>query len=341
MAIPSDISQGVQLGVESVYGTDVTADTKLQALSLSMTPDLAFESYRTSGNKFTTSSVITQVQSAANIDDSAVSYTEIQYPLSSLMGAATITTPGGGTLSRQWEFAVSASGADAPKSFTYQAGDGTTFLRANGVVINSLNFTFEEGAGVTVGGDGFGGALTADTGVMDTTSGTQPALIPANWTQVSVYMDDLPGTLSAGNINSALGTTKRTGVMVASPSFGDRYSLVRALDAAQAGSPVAIVETPVTFQVATTMAADAFGRGLITYAMAGTPMLIRVEAVGPIIEGSIHYKLTFDTYAVIADGGDEDERNGARVINWTWDAQYSSAWDAAHRIRLVNAATSL
>ncbi len=341
MAIPSSISQSVQLGKETVYGTDVTADKQLQALSVSVTPDLAFESYSTKGNKFTSASVITQVQSAVTIDDSIVSYTEAQYPLSSLMGAATITTPGGGTLSRQWEFITAATGADVPTSFTYQAGDGVSFLRANGLVVNSLNFTFEEGTGVTMGGDGFAGKLTSAAGVMDTLAGTQPALVPANWTQVSVYIDDLPGTLTLANIDSALGTTKRSTIMAASPSFADRYDLVRVLDAALGGSPAAITETPVTFQIAMTMAADTFGRGLNTAAFAGTPKLIRVAAVGPLIEGAIPYSLTFDMFGVIADGGDEDERNGAQVINWTFNMQYSSTWTKAHRIRLVNQSTAL
>jgi hypothetical protein len=340
MSIPSAISQGVQLGVESTYGTGVTADKKLQSLSMRMTPDLAFEQYRPANNKFIAATAITQIQSALDIASSPLNYTELVYPLSSLMGAATISTPGGATLSRNWLFSVNPSAADAAKSFTVQQGDGTTLVEATGVVVNSLDLTIEEGAGASISGNGFGGRLIPAVSVMDTLAGTQPSLLVANWTQASVYIDDVP--VDHGDIPTTFGTTKRTAIFSANPSFADRYELIRVLDAALGGSPAAIAEVPVTFQMDMQMAADSFGRGLITAAEDGEPKLIRIELIsGTEIESGFPYSMTIDFHAMIGDGGDEDERNGAQAINWTWSAVYNATWNKAVEINIVTGQTAL
>lgn len=340
MSIPSAISQGVQIGVESTYATGVTAAKKLQSLSMRMTPDLAFEQYRPANNKFVAASAITQIQSALDIASSPLNYTEIVYPFSSLFGAATITTPGGATDARNWMFSVNPSSADPPKSFTVQQGDGTTLVEASGVVVNSLDLTIEEGAGASISGNGFGGRLVPATSAMDSLAGTQPSLIVANWTQASVYIDDLPA--DHADIPTTFGTTKRTSIFSASPSFGDRYELVRVLDAALGGSPAAISEVPVTFTIDTQMAADAFGRGLLTAAEDGEAKLIRVELISAVeIESGTPYSMTIDFHAVIADGGDEDERNGAQAISWAWAASYNATWDKAVEVNIVTDQTAL
>jgi hypothetical protein len=305
-----------------------------------MTPDLAFEEYRLAGNKFIAASAITQIQSALNIDSSPLNYTEIVYPLSSVLGAATITTPVGATLARNWMFSVNPATADPPVSFTVQSGDGTNRTRANGVVVNSLDMTIEEGAGASVSGNGFGGRLVPSAGVMDTLAGTQPSLVVANWTQASIYIDDVP--VDEADIATTFGTTKRSAIFQSNPSFGDRYELVRVLDAALGGSPAAIAEVPVTFQIDMSMAADSFGRGLITAAENGTPKLIRIGLVsGTEIESGTPFSITIDAFATIADGGDEDERNGAQAINWTFNMSYNSTWNKAMEVNVVTNLTAL
>lgn len=339
----SSVSQGVQIGVESTYGTAVTANKRFAALQIVPSPDLSFERFRGAGNKFNSVAALTQRSTAVDIPDSPLTYTEVIYPFSSLFGAATITQPdvANAPTVYQHEYVVSATGADSPVSFTVQRGDGTLRETFAGFVVNSLDIAMAIGEGVTMTGDGFGGAMEHAAGVMDAISGTQPSLIPVLPTQISVYMDDLPATPSEASIDAAFGTTKLTRVFEANPSFGNRYSRVYALDAAQAGSSVAVVEVPVEFAVDLAMEADATGWGLMAAAEAGTAKLIRIEAIGGIAEDAIPYTVTLDFFGRIADGGDTEDRDGVEQISWTMDMMYDSTWDKAMRVRVINTTSGL
>jgi hypothetical protein len=341
MAERSTISQGIQLGKETTYGTGVTANKFLPALNIMPSPDLAFETYRGSGNKFLSISALTQQSTAVDIPDSPLTYTECVYPFSSLMGAATITTPGGATNSRQWEFIVAATAADTPVSFTVQRGDGTLYEKFTGFVVNSLSIAMEVGSGVTMTGDGFGKVMAHSSGAMDSTSGTQPTLVPVLPTQISVYMDDYGAPANAAAVDAIFGTTKLTRPFAASPTFGNRYSRVYALDATEAGSSVAVVEVPVDFACDMSLEADATGWGLMSDATTGAAKLIRIEAVGAEIESGHNYTWTLDFVGRISDGGDTDDRDGAEQINWTFSMMYDATWGKAMRLRVINNLTAL
>lgn len=340
----STVNQGIQIGVESTYGVAVTANKKLPAMSIVPSPDLAFEQFRQSGNKFNSISALTQKSTAVDIEDSALTYTECIYPFSSLFGAATITTPALSTTARQWEFIVNANAADDPVSFTVQRGDGILRELFTGFVVNSLDISFEAGAQPTMSGDGFGKAMVHSAGAMDTLAGTQPALIPALITQTSVYMDPVPASPTLANIDAAFGTTKLSRAFSANTSFGNRYSRVWAIDSAQAGSSVAVVEVPVEFSLELALEADATGWALNNVAESGDARLIRIECVGGIAEDLATdqlYRITMDFYARITGGGGTDERDGVEQITWEMAMMYDATWTRAMRVRVTNLQTAL
>jgi hypothetical protein len=95
------VNQGIQIGVESTHGTGVAASKDLEMLIVTLSPQIDTVIKRPKGCMH--NAVI-----LANKDwtdgkyEGAGSYSECIYPISGVLGAATVTTPGGGTLSLSW-----------------------------------------------------------------------------------------------------------------------------------------------------------------------------------------------------------------------------------------------
>lgn len=294
-----------QLGIESTEGVAVAASKRLQSLSLDLDPEGEFQIFTPSGQLFPTISAPMSEQVGGDVEGEAT-YTELIYPMSSALKTAAITTPAGGTASRDWTFSLAPGGGEAYKSFTVERGSSVRGWRAAGVVFSSFGLDFGRDE-IAVSGSVVGKAI--ETGFTMTTGGgvTAVALIPILGTQVSVYADDTW---------AGLGTTKLLRVAGASFSLGDRRNPVWVLDAAQS-SYVATVETMPTTEVTLRMAADSVGEGLYTSMRAGSTKFLRVEAVGPIIEGAIPYKARFDMAMKVTDAPSYDDEEGLRVIEWS------------------------
>lgn len=326
------IAQGVQVGVESVSGTAIAANKRLSALSLALEPSYEFQTFRAMGYKAPSIVSPTKRWSTADVEG-AGTYTEIVYPLSSVLGAAVITTPATATLARLWTFILNATSASNPKTFTVEVGDGTINERAAGVIINELTFDIDLEGGVVLGGSAFGKAL--ETGVSLTASPTAVPLIPMLGTQVSVYLDD-PGADPA----AALGTTKLTRAQSATITIGDRYSPVWVLDAAQ-NSYVASVETEPTLTVELNVEADAAGMGILAAADEGLTKMLRIEAVGAEIETGFPYTFTFDAAVKVSDVGGKDDNDGLQVIPYTFQMVFDADYDGIMQIAVQNDLTAL
>lgn len=331
----SAISQGIQIGVETVEGTAVAAGKKLSSMSITPRPNMEFSTFGPQGNKFDTLSVLNREWSTADIEG-VPTYTEIVYPLSSLMGAATITTPAGATNARQWAFAINPTSADAPKSFTVEKGDGSVAERVAGLVVNSLTIGFSRTGDPELSGDAF--ARAYETGITLTATPTTLALVPILPADVSVYIDAL--TTGA----SDFGTTKLTRVNSASVSISDRYMQYWALDAAQ-DSYVATLEGKPGATVEFSVMADSTGMGFIANARAGDTLAFRMEALSATeIDSGVAasaYRMTIDAAIKISDIGDMDEVDGAVSIPFTGTIVYDSTWNQAISVQIVNALTAL
>src|SRR5687768_754043 len=115
------INQVCQIGVESTAGTAVAANKRLSALSLLPNVKANVQRFRPQGYKYPTVTALGKEWTEAPLTG-VPTYTEIVYPLSSVLGTAVITTPGGGTTSRLWTFNPSTTTDDAPKTFTIEMG---------------------------------------------------------------------------------------------------------------------------------------------------------------------------------------------------------------------------
>ena len=143
MAERTSITQVTNWGVEGTAtpGTAVVSGKQMSALALEMGPSINFDHFRPSGFKYSTIVTTGKDWAAAKITGQPT-YTEIVYPLSSLLGVATISTPSGGTASRTWTFSPSTTANDLPNTFTVEVGSSIRASKFSYGLVTGLTFPF-------------------------------------------------------------------------------------------------------------------------------------------------------------------------------------------------------
>lgn len=319
----------IQLGVETTYGTLVAGSKRVNDYRIN--PSIATETdpFFPSGATAPTLVVLNDESSTAEVEG-RLSYTGIVYPLSSMFGAATITTPGGGTLSRLWTWTWDGTTAITPKSFSLEyghsgAGNARTIA---GFLFNALNFSLSR-SGLDFGASGFGKPIT--TGATLTGSPTDIPAQPVFPLHVSIYADDTW---------VGLGTTKLLDTYTVDVDLGERTQRTMPLNAALTSDGFIEAEEQehtVTLQ----MAADSVGDGFVSNLRNGTKKFIRAEAVGPIIETTIPYKLTCDFTLLFQSSDGYSSLDGVHGITWVGRVARDTTSGNALKIAVQNAQTAL
>lgn len=327
----SSIAKKVQVRVESTPGTDPATGTKqLLALSFDPVPNTNFARFRPNGSKFPTVEVLNQEWSSSPVGG-IPTYTEIVYPLSMILGTATITpsTPVAGVT--QWVWAPSSSLPDTPKTLTIERGDS---VQAEKV---SYSLLTEFGINITRQSNEISGQLIArqlQTGITLDASVTTVPLVPITSNQVSIYLD----TTSAGMAGGS--PTKLTRVLRFNWAIGGRFGPIWPLDSSLA-SFAAHVETEPSARIEATLEADAVGMGLLTTARAGTTQFAMARMVGPIITGSTPYKLDIQSAVKVAAVGGIGDQDGIYKVDVTWDLVHDATWGKATSVTLHTDVTAL
>lgn len=261
-----------------------------------------------------------------------MTYTELVYPLSSVVDTATITELAPGPpAAESWVFESSNGAADAPKTFTVEQGDGVVRSHkfVNGIV-TSFGMSFSRD-GTELSGSMLGKALQDN--ITLTASPTAIELVPVLPTQVSVFLDPT---------SAALGTTKLTRFVSAEWRLNDRFGPLWVLDAAQS-SFVTHLETEPTCEVEVMVEADAQGMALLDHLRTGATQYLRILAEGATITGAHKYKLQIDTAIKVNAVGNFSDEDGLYAISFTATAAFDPAWATgrAFLITVVNKQTAL
>ncbi len=297
MAERSALAQTVQWGVESTEGTAVAADKFLSSIGVEPNLEVGMDLYRAMGSNWP--GVATLLNEASTFDlTGRPDFNQIIYPLAGAMSAPVITTPSGGTLSRQYVFNLVRSGADTRKSFTIEWGDANFAEKAAGVVFPDFNLAISPDA-LEIGGRGIGKAITS--GITLTPTPTAVASKIETPLQFNVYADDTFGTL---------GGTKLTRALSANFGFSNHWGRIRTIDRTTAGSHAATIQTEGDSACDLTIMRDTVGQAFLTIMRSGATKWIRLEAIGAVIEAAITYSMIIDFAAKIGDapsfGTDQD-----------------------------------
>lgn len=320
------ITKAVQVGIETVPGTAVAANKRLNSLNIDISPDGNVEVFRPTGNKFATVTAMGKEWTGLSIDG-LPTYTELPYVLSSLLGTPVIT-PDGTAYRYAWD--VLSTAPDSPKTLTIEKGDANRAWKAAYGLIGELSMEYTR-EGISLDGSGMARLLT--DGVTMTAAPTELELVPCLPTEVSVYLDDTDGDL---------GTTKLLRALMASWSLGgDRYMGVWPLDAAQT-SFAAHVEGDPDATAALRMASDAVGMSLLPVMRAGSTKFLRIQNIGPVIgAGPETYELTVDLAVKVNDMLEFSDEDGLYAVEYPFEIVHDATWGKALHVELVTTAATL
>jgi hypothetical protein len=334
MAERSVLTQRVQLGLESTYGTAVAATKRLPSLEFTVGDNLETQRYRGSGYKIPT--IVAPAREWAQGDAKGpITYTEIVYLLASALRtppSPTQITPPSGTAYR-WTFTPTSNAPDAFSSFTLEYGDSSIGHRVAGLVFTNLKLDISRER-AEVSANWIGKALEHPFTL--TTSGvTDLNNVPAIGTQWAFFIADTPSGLS----NTA---NKLTRGFSASFTYPERYSPVWVVDRAQS-SYVAIGERPTEPTVEITLEADSAGMAYLANARQGDRRYIRLQALGSTIEGSTTYELTIDLSGQITSISALKAEDTVVAITYTFTVVHSPTWSSGQymQVQVVNTQTSL
>lgn len=327
MAERSTLNQISQLGVETTAGTAVAATKRLQTISIEPSISVEKDNFRPVGQKFSALSNLGKEWVEASIEG-RVTYSEIQYILSSVMTAAVITTPAGGTTSRKWVFTPSSTATDTPVTYTVEHGSSVRSDRFTYGLVTEMGMTFNRDS-VELSGSMIGRAIEDNFTLTGAT--TTIPIVPVIPTQVSAYLD----TSSAG-----LGGTKLTRLISAEFNLGSRYAPVWILDAANPDF-VNHIETEPDLTATLLLQADSQGMGLLTALRDGSTRFLRIEAIGAVIETTITYKFTIDMAVKLADTGGFSDSDGVYAIEFNLIGVFDSTYGKTVEVTVQNTQTTL
>lgn len=304
MAERASVFERLQIGAEATNarGTSVSASKQLPSLSVSAKPELTSSRFRPSGDKLDSLIVPGQRWTSGTVEG-RLTYNEIIYPLASLLGNVSPTTPAGATNAREWSYAMSTSAATTYRSYTMEVGSGTRAAKFTHGTFTELSLDFSP-TEITLGGAVIGQKYT--DGITLTSNPTSVALAPVDPNDVTIYMDS-----SAAN----LGTTALSRVFAANLSLAGAFGPVWTIDASQA-SWAALVEQAPDATLNVTLAADSTGMGLLSTFESGATKYIRIKAEGAEIETGQNYLVQLDM-AVKVEVVDLSDQDGVLGAAWT------------------------
>lgn len=300
----ASVFERLQIGAEATNarGTSVSAGKLLPSLSVSAAPNLTSSRFRPQGRKLDTLVVPGQRWTAGTVDG-RLTYNEIIYPLASLLGNVSPTTPLGATAARQWAFAMTPSAPATYRSYTMEVGSSTRAAKFTHAVFTDLTLDFSP-TEITLGGSVIGQKYT--DGITLTSNPASVALMPVDPNDVTIYVDATAG---------GIGTTAMDRVFAASLGISGVFGPVWTINAAES-SFASLVETAPDATLGITFAADATGMGFLDVFEDGATRYVRIEAVGPEIETGQDYTLTLDM-AVKCESVSLADQDGVLGAAWT------------------------
>jgi hypothetical protein len=327
MAVRSSVFEGVQIGLEATSGGSVAANKQLGALSISPGIKADIAAFRPMGGKYNTLTALGKEWIEASLEGQ-LTYSELIYPLASLVGGGSSGGSMTGGSMWNWNFTSAQNTGDTVNTFTVEQGSATRAAKFSYGLITglSMNFTRNE---TTLSGSMIGQALV--DGITMTSNPTSIELVPILASQVSVYLDDTGAGVG--------GTQLTTNPLSVSWELTDRFNPVWLLDASKT-SFGSHVEIPPKLTVKLKLIADATAMALLTSMRAGTTKFMRINCVGATV-GAHTYLLNIDTAMKVMDVSEFSDEDGAFAIEWTFEGTYDSTWGKAFNIAVQNKQATL
>lgn len=328
----SVVAEVTQVGVEATPGVAVAAARRLESVSLSVAPDVESDTFRPKGSKFAT--LVNPVQESAtlSIDEGRVTYDELAYLLSSILGTAVVAPVVGTAGAYLWTWTPGTTTADTPKTLTIEEGQAMRAHRVAYGLLTELTMGFARDSAPDLGGSGIARQLEDPVVLTPGATALAGGATPVQIDDVSIFLDPTHG---------ALGTTKLLRAFGLDLTIGDRFGGVWPIDAAQASFAGHVERVPTT-TIGLEVEADAQGMALLGTMRAGSTSFLRLEANGPQIDaGPATHRLRIDAAVKVESPGDFGEVDDVRTVDWDTQIVADAGWGKALEVSLVNKLAAL
>lgn len=333
MAIPvATVFQRSQIGIETVYGTLPAggANKLLGSMGFDLRPQGESNVFGPPGSKYDTTVAPNKLWSTGAINGFP-SYTELQYLFSSIFQGTVVTAAGVST----WTFISNQAAPDTTKSFSVQQGSTVSgeVVQATGMQARSLSLVFDRNAGISMGGEVYGRALTHG-GTLTATPTSLP-LVPILAKDANVYLDRTDAT--------ALGTTQVTQAFRTEFAVNNKFGPKYVLNRANGLSPDSLVELKPAVASRFMHERTAAGLAFLDDFENGSTAWMRIEAMSGVLipTSATPYSLTVDmAVSVERPEGFRDEQ-GSAVVEFTLRGLFDGVWGNAFRAVLVNGQAAL
>lgn len=190
-----------QLGIENTAGTAVAANVLLQSIGLRAKPVVPSEMLQGNSGRANVAEALTKGEHTQAGIEGFPAFNDLCYLFSLAHKSATISTPAGATLARDWTFLLKMRGAQNPKTSTVEVGiPGVDTLRFSYGNITSYEIEFPNKGMSKLSGTMIGRRL-AEEGVTATTASiTTIPVIPVTPALIDYYAADTLAGLSSGRL---------------------------------------------------------------------------------------------------------------------------------------------
>lgn len=324
MAENATLYQRAQLGVESVPGTLVAATRLLAGSTITFTTEAETTPLTPSGFKFPTIAALNREWVTLEMSG-PLNYTEIVYPLSSLI--STVTPTGAGN-AKTWSFAPDSDGANTRTTYTLEHGSDEWGRRMGYCLFNGMTFNFSRRES-TFSARAIAQALNDNFNMTDALSAVE--LLPALPTQQTIKIADTAAGLPGASV-----LTRAFEATVGIESLG---TPIWPLNSGVSGFAAVVDSVPTTTSRFRVMV-DTAGMAPLTKFRAGTTQFIRITSTGGSISGGGNYTITLDVAMKILRPRFQD-LDGVWTVDWEGVFTHDVTWGKALQIDVINTLTAL
>jgi hypothetical protein len=323
------ITELIQAGIESTYGTSAVATKKFASMGFDISPQADFTRVRPMGFKIDTIVALIREWSSGDIRGYPT-YNELPYIFTSLLKKVTATTTTGVST---WVWDWSTSSVETVDSFTIEQGDAATRAhKITGGIVTGWNCSWTRTGDPNMGGTVMGQAFT--DGITPTPALVAAVPFPILPNHIDVYADPLWANV---------GTTKLTRVMEAALKIDSMWDGLWVLNTTNT-SYVAVVQQAPDITLELTVEADAAGMALLTQMRAGTAQAFQIKGTGPNIPAgtpTTPHSIKIDFMGAIEGPPELGDTDGVRTAKWTIRNTHDATSGKALRVTMINGVATL
>lgn len=315
------VSQEIQLGVESTWGTPVACNRKIKALEFVPAINGQTTPYTPTGNRYPSA----QEQDWEQLDftiGGILCYNALAYLLAGAYGVITPTLNGSSAVAYKYSVTPPISGASVQRqSYSFQQGDSVRARSATSLLLSGFGYKWTPKASPMLNGVAAFGKPIADA-ISLTSSPTVVAALPAVAKSFNFYLDTTSGGIGT------TGLTRCFSIDYAFTNIGGAFYASNRADAGPSGNVDLLPKGNLKLLLET----DAVGlAAFLTYWRSQQTLYFRAQSTGAIIDN-----LQIVTLGTQSSGNFKLTYKGQQTANIAYNAAASGGSSVQSALALLS-----